>query len=132
MIVLSNSDSLTIRPGETVNFDSVRLHTGNGEFHRRGFPAVKLRCKGIYEVNFSGNVAASEKSPIQLAVALDGIPLPESVMISTPSTNCAFNNISTVFPVQNCCSCTPISVVNNGDMPVVLAANSVFYISRRA
>lgn len=132
MIVLSNSACQTVNPGQAVNFDSVLLHTGNAEFHRKGSPAIKLRCRGIYEVNFSGNIASTEKSPIQLSVAVDGNALPESTMISSPQTTNMPNNISTSFPLQNCCACTPITIVNDGELPLILEANSVFYVARRA
>lgn len=132
MIVLSNSALQTIAPGQTVNFDVVSLHTGNAEFHRNGFPSIKLRCKGIYEVNFSANITNESTGSVQLAIALDGTPIPQSVMISTPDTAGDTNNIAKTILVQNCCGCAQLTVTNNGTTTVTLEPNSVFYVARKA
>lgn len=132
MIELTNSVAQTIQPGQSVTFNTVVLHTGCGECYRRNTPSVKLRANGIYEVTFSGNVSGTTAgTPVQLAIALGGIGLPETVMVSTPATANAFNNVSAGTFVQNTCGdYDRVTVINTGTVPVLLAANMNFRVRR--
>ena len=132
MIELTNSAAQTIQPGQSVTFNTVVLHTGCGECYRRNTPSVKLRANGIYEVSFSGNVSGTTAgTPVQLAIALGGIGLPETVMVSTPATANAFNNVSSGTFVQNTCGdYDRVTVINTGTVPVLLAANMNFRVRR--
>lgn len=134
MIVLRNSVEQTVAPGTTVTFDTVVMHTGCGEGYRPGFNAVKLRCNGIYRVEFSGNISgATAGTPVQLAIALGGVVLPETIMVSTPSAANAVNNVSTGTNVVNCCGdFDRITVTNNGTETVTLTPNFNLRIGRRA
>lgn len=135
MIVLTNSVAQTVAPGAAVTFDKVVLHTGCGECHDRRVPnSVKLTGNnGTYKIEFSGNIASpTAATPVQLAIALGPTALPETVMVSTPDTAEAFNNVSTgTYVRNNCCDFDRITVVNSGTTPVLLSANMNLRISRR-
>ena len=59
MIVLSNSTEQTLSPGQSLTFDLVKLHTGCAECHRPGTGSVKLRCNGVHEGYFGGNIGGT-------------------------------------------------------------------------
>lgn len=132
MIELTNSITQVVQPGQSVAFDTVVLHTGCGEYYRRNTPSIKLRANGIYDVAFSGNITGSiAATPVQLAIALGGIALPETVMVSTPATANAFNNVATSTFVQNTCGdFDRVTVVNSGTEPVTISANMKFSVRR--
>lgn len=134
MIELRNSVAQVIQPGAAVALDTIINHSGCGECYRKGSNSVKLRSKGIYVVEFSGNITGTDAGvPVQLAIALGGQALPETVMVSTPSAANAFNNVSTGTQIPNCCcDFDRVSVVNSGTVPVTLSANFNLRIERRA
>lgn len=132
MIELTNSVAQVVQPGQSVAFDTVVLHTGCGECYRRNTPSIKLRANGIYEVAFSGNITGTTAAtPIQLAIALGGIALPETVMVSTPAIANAFSNVATSTFVQNTCGdYDRVTVVNSGTESVTISANMKFSVRR--
>lgn len=132
MIELTNSVAQVVQPGQSVAFNTVVLHTGCGECYRRNTPSIKLRANGIYEVAFSGNITgATPATPVQLAIALGGIALPETVMVSTLATANAFSNVATSTFVQNTCGdFDRVTVVNSGTEPVTISANMKFSVRR--
>ena len=95
-------------------------------------PFVKLRTRGTYEINFSGNISgAVAGTPVQLAIALGGVGLPETVMEYTPSVANSFGNVSTGTFVRECCEgCDQITVINTGAVAVTLSANMNLRIKR--
>lgn len=132
MIELTNTVAQVIQPGQAVTFDRVLVHTGCGECRRTGMPFVKLRTRGTYEINFSGNISgAVAGTPVQLAIALGGVGLPETVMEYTPSVANSFGNVSTGTFVRECCEgCDQITVINTGTVAVALSANMNLRIKR--
>lgn len=133
MIVLSNSAEQILTPGQAVAFDSVILHTGNAECHRKGSSSVKFRCNGLYEVSFSGNITNTVAGAVQLAIAVDGTVLSDGTMISTPAAVGDINNVAKTTLVSNCCGGgDAITVVNNGTVNVVVEPGSTLYIARKA
>lgn len=133
MIVLSNSAEQILTPGQAVTFDSVTLHTGNAECHRKGSSSVKFRCNGLYEVSFSGNITNTEAGAVQLAIAVDGTVLSDGTMISTPAAVGDINNVAKTTLVSNCCGGgDAITVVNNGTVNMVVEPGSTLYIARKA
>lgn len=140
MIELSNSVAQTVAPGAAVTFDKVIYRGGCGECINNGYDnsravnSVKLTGKGnSYKLEFSGNIASgTAATPVQLAIALGGTAMPETVMVSTSSAANAFNNVSTGTFVRNtCCDFNRISVINTGTTPVLLSANMNLRIARR-
>lgn len=133
MIQLSNTTAQTIVPGGSVTFDIVMLHTGCGECFNRQIPkSVKLCGKGIYELHFSANITASAAATsLQLAMAVGGQPLVETVMNATPAAAGDLVNVSRSTLFDNCCcDMDRISIVNTGTAPVTIAPNSNFYVKR--
>lgn len=133
MIELTNSAAQTVLPGQAVTFDTVMLHTGCGECFTKGIPSVKLRAiGGTYKIDFSGNIgSAAANTPVQLAIALGGVPIPATVAVSTPAAENVFNNVSTGTYARNtCCDLNRVSVVNTGTVPVILTANMNLRIAR--
>lgn len=133
MIVLSNSAAQALSPGQAVTFDTVTLHTGNAECHRKGGSSVKFRCNGLYEVSFSGNITNTAAGAVQLALSIDGTPLFDGTMISTPAAVGDINNVAKTTLVSNCCGGSDsITVVNNGTDSVIVEPGSTLYIARKA
>lgn len=135
MIQLTNSAAQIIQPGAAVTFNTVQVKSGNCECFNSLVPtSVKLRAQGIYDVHFSGNITGTTAGvPVQLTIALGGTALPSTVMVSTPATANAFNNVSTETLVRNgCCDLDRITVMNTGTVPVTLSANMNLIIKRVA
>lgn len=136
MIELSNLTAQTITPGQTVTFDKVILHTGCGECFNSQLPkSVKLRAQGgVYALSFHGNVAATTAgAALQLAIAIEGQPLVETAMNSTPAAANALNNIGASTRFKNCCpDAGRVSVLNTGAVPVTLAPNSSLIVERKS
>lgn len=135
MLVLSNLTAQTIQPGQAVTFDKRVLQTGNCECWNSQIPnRANLRANGgVYSLGFSGNISsATAATPVQLSIAIEGQPLIETTMISTPETANVFNNVSTETRFRrSCCALNSVSVINSGTNPVTLDANSAFVIDRR-
>lgn len=132
MILLSNAMAQTVPVGGTITFDRVILHTGCGESHRRGTSGVRMRNNGIYEIHFAGNIASpTAGTPVQLSFDLSGETLPETTMIATASAANAFNNVATATLVKNQCGdYDRVSVKNTGTAPVIVDANTAFFVKR--
>lgn len=132
MIVLSNSTDQTLGVGQTLTFDIVKLHTGCGECHRSNTGSVKLRCNGVYEINFSGNVTGTiANSEVDIAVAIGGETLSETIMSYVPATAGYPSNVSTSTAVKNCCGdYDRITIVNVGTTPITVRRDSCLFIKR--
>ena len=133
MIELSSTTAQTLAPGQSLTFDTVILKTGCSEYHRLNSGIVTLARIGIYEVHFSANIAGTAAGPIQLAIELDGEPLVETTMISTPAAAADANNVATSTLIKTCTGCCgKVSVVNNGVSDIVVSPNPAFYVQRIA
>lgn len=134
MIVVSNSTVQTLQPGQSITFDTVRLHTGNGECYRQGSSSVKLRCKGVYDVMFSGNIGGTTGgTEVQLSIELGGEILPETTMKSVPAATGDFNNVATgTYVCSGCGDYSRVTVTNTGTAPVVVDQNTSLRIGRRS
>lgn len=132
MIVLSNTTDQVIQPGQAITFNTVVLHTGNGECHRPGTSSVKMKANGIYEVSFHGNIgSAVENTTAFLAIAVGGEVLPETRMVSETSTASELNNVGAMTAIKNCCcDYDRVTVVNTGINPVNIGENPSFFIKR--
>lgn len=134
MIEVSNVAAQTLQPGQAITFDKVLLHTGCGECHNRMVPTyVKLRCRGVYDIEFHANITGAANAVLQLAIAVDGSAMPQTAMNAVPA---AVNNLMNVsagtFLDTRCCDLDRVSVINTGLVPVTIAPNSSFRIARRA
>lgn len=133
MISLSNTTAQTLEPGQSITFNTVLLHSGCAECHRPNTSSVKLRAKGIYDIHFSANIAATTVGTAQLSIQIGGDTLNESTMIATTATANSLNNVATAIPVKNCCDdFDRVTVTNTGSTAVLVGENPVLFISRRS
>lgn len=133
MISLSNTTAQTLEPGQSITFNTVLLHSGCAECHRPNTSSVKLRAKGIYDIHFSANIAATAVGIAQLSIQIGGDTLNESTMIVTTTTANSLNNVATAVPVKNCCDdFDRVTVTNTGSTAVLVGENPVLFISRRS
>lgn len=108
--------------------------------HREGSGLVTLRgvtnqCRARFRVSFGANVAiptGGTVAPITVEISVNGEPLAETTMISTPAAIEEFNNISRVLflNVPSGC-CTQISVKNTTDADI-LFQNASLIVERVA
>lgn len=133
MILLSNSATQTIQPGEAMTFDLEKIKTGCSEYHRQGSSAIKLRKCGIYELMFTGNVGGAAVGTVQLQMEAGGEVLPETTIIVTEDTVGSLDNVAAHTFFKNCCGdCDRITLVNTGTIAAVVDANSAFSAKRLA
>ena len=131
MILLSNSTEQTLTPGQSITFDTVILHSGCGECHRKNSSSIKMRANGIYEVHFNGNISSNAAGPVELTIELGGEPLNETLMQSTVGTPGDFESVSATTLVRNCCGdFDRVTVTNTGTSDVIVNANSAFFVKR--
>lgn len=134
MIILTNSTSLTLGPGQSATFDTVVLHTGCAECYRNGSGAVTLRMQNaMYEIAAGGNIGATTAGDVaNLTVFLNGSPLPETVMNSVTAAVGDVNNVFRETAVRTCCCGAETATIrNNGDTTIVLE-NPLFKVKRVA
>ena len=132
MIEVSNSTEQTVQPNQSAVFDTNILKTGCDTSHRLSSGVVTLRAKcAVYEVHFSANISSTTAGTAQLAISLDGEPLPETTMINSVGTAGDPENASTSTLVRtDGCCCGRISVTNTGTNPVVISANPSLFVKR--
>ena len=137
MIVVSNTNAVTLTPGQALTFNDITWKSGCAEFFRSPGSIIRVG-RGVYEVSFNGNITnADGTAAVQLAIAADGSILPETTMTSTPSAANAVNNVaaSTIVGNQaNCCNQNPgslsFSIVNTAATDVTIAPNAKFSVKR--
>lgn len=123
MIILTNSTSLTLGPGQSATFDTMLLHTGCAECYRIGSGAVILRMQNaMYEIAGGGNIGATTAGETaNLTIFLNGSPLPETVMNSTTAAVGDVNNVFRETGVRTCCGgAETVTLRNNGTTEIVL------------
>lgn len=138
MIEVTNTAAVTLTPNQALTFNDVVWKSGCCESFRDPGSAVRAG-QGIYKISFSGNVSSAGGGvPAQLQIFVDGSPLPETVMISTPATADILNNVATGTIVGNrgnCCGAPgtiSISVVNTGTGVITVGAGSNLTVTRVA
>lgn len=128
MIILTNTASQTLAPGQSLVFNTEVLHTGCAECHRIGTGTVTLRMeRAIYEIHFSANIGATAEGTAQLDIMLDNSPMIETTMISTTAAAGDLNNVAKDTAVQTCC-CGPenIIITNTGETTINVTDPSLF------
>lgn len=132
MILLTNTVAQTVAPGASVTFDTTIFHTGTGECHRAGSSAVTMRCRGIYEADFSANIGGTAAGTVTLAIQTSGETLPETVMDSVTAAAGDLENVATMTAIRNFCSgYDRITVTNTGAVEVTVE-NPKLYVKRVA
>lgn len=135
MIILTNSSSLTLGPGQSATFDTVLLHTGCAECFRTGSGTVMLTARNaIYNISAGGNIGATEVGNANLTVFLNSSPMTETSMNSATAAVGDTNNVSRETGVRTCCCgnvSDAITLTNNGETTIVLE-NPILMIKRVA
>ena len=128
MLILTNTASQEIAPGQILIFDLTRLHTGKCECYRNGSGSVGLRAQNaIYEINFSANIGAPVAGVAELSIVANGSPLTETTMMSTTATAGDLNNVSTTTAIRTCCCSSEfVTVMNTGTTTVTVDNPSLF------
>lgn len=136
MIEVSNMATQTLQPGQSIAFDKVLLRTTCGaECYNKQVPtSVKLKCPGIYELHFNGNVTSDTAgAAVQLAMTIANSPLVETAMNATITAANDIVNVSTSTLLRNCCcDLDRVSVTNIGTVPVTVVQNANFYVIRKS
>lgn len=139
----------TINPGETAIFTVVEQTTGRGlirpsvgnsSFVLRGWvPNRSCNCgrcndqTADYLVQFSANIAiptGGTVGAISVAVTIDGITIPGSVMTVTPAAVEEFFNVAKVIDadiLKGCCQ--TVAIRNTSDQPITM--NNAFLVISR-
>lgn len=131
MILLSNSTTQTVQPGEAITFDLETFKSGCCECHRQGSSAIKLKKCGVYELMFIGNVGGAAVGTVQLQMEAGGEVLPETTIIVTEDTVGSLDNVTAHTFFRNCCGdYDRITIVNTGTVAAVIDANSAFTAKR--
>jgi len=129
VIILTNTASQELAPGQSLIFNNVILHTGCSECFRNNSGSVTLgRKNAIYEISFDSNIGSTTAAtPAQLDVMLNNTPLSETTMISTTAAVGDLNHVGAHTGVQTCC-CGPeyITVTNTGDTTITVEDPSLF------
>lgn len=141
-IEVSNSAVQTIPANGTVTFDVTipqlackNCPCASATYHRQGSTAITLRgknCPAVFDVHFTGNITSADAATaVQLALAVDGAVLPETLMQQTIATANAYANVGAHTFISVCPGETvSVTVVNNGTSPVIVNANSAFTASK--
>lgn len=98
-------------------------------FHRPDTGTVKVRgecgrCFTRVRVFFSGNIAVPTGGTVEeitLAIAVDGEPMPSTIVRFTPAAVEEYGAVATFIYIDapaDCC--TAISVINNGTQPILV------------
>ena len=136
MIILTNSTSLTLGPGQSATFDTIRLQTKSGaECFRQGSGTVFLTARNaIYNIAAGGNIGATTVGDANLTVFLSNSPMTETAMNSATAAVGDTNNVFCETSIRTCCKCNvseAITLVNNGETTIVLE-NPILKIGRVA
>lgn len=135
MIILTNSSSLTLGPGQSATFDTVLLHTGCAECFRTGSGTVMLAARNaIYTIFAGGNIGATAVGNANLTVFLNSSPMPETSMNSATAAVGDTNSVSRETGVRTCCCgnvSESVTLRNNGETTIVLE-NPLLMIKRVA
>lgn len=123
MLILTNTGSQALAPGQSVVYNLVILHMGRGECYREGSGSVVLgQRNALYEIDFGANIGATTAaSQAQLDIMLNGSPLVETTMISTTAAIGDLNNVSRHTTIRTCCCCPEtITITNTGETTVTV------------
>lgn len=135
MIELTNSVTQTVQPGAIATFDTTVCKTGRDVCHRCGSGLVQLTgqsscCPARYFVEVSGNIGGGAGTQANVAIALDGEALPETIRVATITAETdvfPFAAQTNICPCGNCCN--TVTIKNVGTTPITLS-NVSFSVRR--
>ena len=125
----------TVQPNQQIALNTTIGCNKGLVFHREGSGIVTLRgasnspaCFSRYQVTFNGNIALPEGAtvtPISVALAIDGEPIPTSQAIFTPAAAEEYGNVTStaIITVPKCC-CFNVSVENTSAVPTTPAGSN--------
>lgn len=136
MIILTNSTSLTLGPGQSATFDTILLQTKSGaECFRKGSGTVLLTARNaIYNIAGGGNIGATTVGNANLTIFLNNSPMTETTMNHATATVGDTNNVFRETSIRTCRMCNVaegVTLVNNGETTIVLE-NPILKIGRVA
>lgn len=129
MIILTNTASQELNPGQSLTFNLEILHTGKCECFRNGSGSVLLSPRNsIYDIAFGANIGSTTAATsAQLSVMVNGSPLTETTMISETTTVGNLNNVGRHTAIKTCCcGAESVSVTNTGETTIVVENPSLF------
>lgn len=131
----------TVAAGSNVVFTNTAVSGSQCMLHREGSGLVTLRgitnqCRARFRVTFGCNVAlpadTTPITPISLAIALNGEPVAETTMISSPATAATYNGVGrNLFLDIPAGCCSQLSVENTSET-VVSIQNASLIVERVA
>lgn len=131
MVIYSTAAEQTLAPGQSlVLTKTTGCSCGCGINPTNG---SNVKGSGVFVAAFTGNISgAVAGTPVELSIAINGVAIPGSRMVSTPAAANDFNNVSAVtgFSGNCCCNGTAITVVNTGTSTVTVAANASLVVFR--
>lgn len=135
MIELSNTNAQTLPAGQSVIFDVILLHTGCAEFHRPNSAPTRLTQRNaIYEISYNSNIGATAEGDAQIAITVNGNPLPETTAKVVTNAAGDLQNVNAQTFVSTWCGNTNItlSLTNTGTNEINFDANGRLSVKRIA
>lgn len=125
-----NSVNQTVAVGETVRFDTTTVEPCSVVTHRKGSGIFNIKGGHKFIVAFSANLSgATADTEVDLAIAINGEPVPYTTMAITPAVAGLFDAVSVVTEIATPCNCcTQISVENIGTTPVTVASANIVFV----
>ncbi len=138
MLELTNTTVQTLAPGASASFDTVVAKTGCDVCHRCGSGLVQLEGHGThcnpakYHVAVSGNIGGGAGTQANVAIAINGETLNETVRTATITAATDVFPFAAQTNLKECGSCCDtVSVRNVGTTPITLS-NLSFTVRRTA
>lgn len=130
----------TVELHQNVIFPSTAVSGGNTILHREGSGLVTLRgmtnqCRARFRIMFGANVSiptGGTVAPIVMAISLNGEPVVETTMISTPAAVDQLNSISRSLFLDVPAGCCSQIAVQNISADAVNVQNASLIIERVA
>lgn len=134
MLELTNSVIQTVEPNASATFDAVVSRTGRDVCHRCGSGLVQLQGHGTccnpakYRLTVSGNIGGGAGTQANVAIALNGETLNETVRTATITAATDIFPFSATTNIREC-GCDTVSIKNTGTTPITLS-NLSFIVGR--
>lgn len=135
MIELTNSVTQTVEPGATALFDLTVAQTGCDVCHRCGSGLVQLKgrgstCPARYQVTVSGNIGGGAGTQANVAIAINGEPLSETIRVATITAATDVFPFAAQTNISECGGCCDtVTLKNVGTTPITLS-NLSFAVRR--
>lgn len=129
MAQYTNAALQTVADNQNVLFTDTPVGGNKCIRHRDGSGIATLKagnapCRALYIAKFTGNIGiptGGTVAPISLAISIDGEPLGEATMISTPAAVGTLQNVSAVVIIkvfQSCCTSVTVRNVSGQEINV--------------